>query len=150
MNDATPTTPEPTDAAREATFSALFANLIMQQTNMALVFLGKLPHPEDQKATVDLDAAKMFIDTLEMLADKTRGNLAKIEHDLLQHSLTELRMHFVEAVDRVPAPAAPAAAAEPAPAAAPADTAAKPPAQPEAQEAAQPADDSRKKYVKKY
>jgi pyruvate/2-oxoglutarate dehydrogenase complex dihydrolipoamide acyltransferase (E2) component len=92
----------------------------------------------------------MFIDTLEMLADKTRGNLTKIEQELLQHSLTELRMHFVEAVDRAPTASAPAPAPEPAAPSAPADAAAKPPAQPEAQEPAPPAADSRKKYVKKY
>jgi hypothetical protein len=146
-NDSTPT-PEAAEAARQAALSALFANLIMQQTNLALVSLGKLSRPGDQEGKPDLDAARMFIDTLEMLAAKTRGNLAKIEQDLLQQSLTELRMHFVEAVDRAAAPPAPA----PAPAApsAPNDGAAKPPGQPEAQGPAQPAEESRRKFVKKY
>jgi hypothetical protein len=146
-NNSTPT-PEAAEAARQAAFSALFANLVMQQTNMALVFLGKLPHHHDQEQKPDLDAARMFIDTLEMLAVKTRGNLANIEQELLQHSLTDLRMHFVEAVDR--APAAPAPAPEPAAPSAPTGATAKPPGQPDAQGPAQTGDDSRKRFVKKY
>lgn len=142
MNDNSTPVPETPESARQAAFSALFASLVMQHTNLALVFLGKLPHPHDQQLRTDLDAARVSIDTLEMLADKTRGNLTKIEQEFLQHSLTELRMHFVEAVDR--APAAPAPAPEPA------GGAAEPPAQPQAEEPAQPADDSRKKFVKKY
>jgi len=146
-NDSTPS-PEAAEAARRAAFSVLFANLVMQQTNLALAALGKLSRPGDQEHKPDLDVATMFIDTLEMLAAKTRGNLDKIEQDLLQQSLTELRMHFVEAVDR--APAAPAPSPEAAAASAPAEATAKPPGQPEAQGPAQAAEESRRKFVKKY
>jgi len=148
-NDSTPALETP-ESARQTAFSALFASLVMQHTNLALLFLGKLPHPHDQQLKTDLDAARVSIDTLEMLADKTRGNLTKAEQEFLQHSLTELRMHFVEAVDRAPTAPAPAPAPEPVATSAPADGTAKPPAQPQADEPAQPADDSRKKFVKKY
>ena len=85
--------------------SALFANMVVQQTNMALMFLGQVPHPQTGEHMHDLDGARLFIDQLEMLAVKTKGNLDKNEERLLQQSLTGLRMAFVEAADKQPAPA---------------------------------------------
>jgi hypothetical protein len=77
--------------------SALFASLILQQTNMGLTLLGKSPHPETGTKMVDLDSAKLIIDQLEMLAAKTRGNLDPREEQLLNDSLAGLRMAYVEA-----------------------------------------------------
>jgi hypothetical protein len=79
--------------------SALFAQLIIQQTNMAMMLLGKLAHPESGKIYKDVDAARLFIDQLEMLESKTKGNLTKEESALLKQSLMNLRLAFVEAVD---------------------------------------------------
>ena len=67
--------------------SALFANMIVQQTNMALMLLGKVPHPETGEKYKDLESAKMFIDQLEMIEVKTKGNLDKREDGLLKQSL---------------------------------------------------------------
>src|SRR5947207_14926255 len=91
------------DLNREEIMSALFANMVVQQTNLALMLLGKVPNPETGQPMQDLDAAKMFIDQLEMLEAKTRGNLDKNEEKLLAQSLTSLRLAFVEAIE---APAA--------------------------------------------
>jgi|SRR5690242_3400016 len=79
--------------------SALFAQLILQQTNMAMMLLGKMAHPETGQVYKDVEAARLFIDQLEMLETKTRGNLTKDESGLLKHSLMSLRLAFVEAVD---------------------------------------------------
>lgn len=87
------------NASREEIISAMFANLIIQQTNMAFMFLGRVPHPETGEIIQDLESAKFFIDQLEMLEVKTKGNLDKREEGLLKQSLTGLRMAFVEAVD---------------------------------------------------
>ncbi len=65
--------------SREEFMSALFANMIFQNTNMTLMMLGKVPHPETGEKVIDIDAARMFIDQLEMLAVKTKGNLSKEE-----------------------------------------------------------------------
>jgi hypothetical protein len=88
--------------------SALFAHMVIQNTNMALLFLGKAPHPQTGEHIHDLEAARMFIDQLEMLEAKTKGNLSPEEQKLLQQSLMHLRMAFVEAVEHPPrgAPAA--------------------------------------------
>jgi len=151
--------------------SAMFASLVMQQTNMAAIFLGLAPHPQTGKVATDLEHARYFIDQLEMLEAKTRGNLDKNEQALLHQSLTSLRLAFVEAVAKPPATPAAAQPAGPAPgpktagAVPPSDqrrsqTAATggpeiPGAVPPSDRAAGPApqaaaEDSRKKFTKKY
>src|SRR5215510_11750027 len=87
--------------------SALFAQLILQQSNMAMMLLGKVAHPETGQVTKDFDAAKLFIDQLEMLQEKTKGNLTKEESALLKQSLMSLQMAFVEAVESSNTPTAP-------------------------------------------
>src|SRR2546421_5864308 len=87
------------ELSREETMSALFAHLVMQQSNMALMLMGKTAHPQTGEAVKDLEAARLFIDELEMLEAKTKGNLNKNEEALLKQSLMNLRMAFVEAVE---------------------------------------------------
>lgn len=93
--------------------SGLFAGMVMQYANMATVFLGLAPHPEDGETRKDLGMAKLMIDHLEMLEVKTKGNLQKQEQGILRQSLVSLRMAFIEAA-RGGAETA-AAAAPPAP-----------------------------------
>src|SRR4030095_5244099 len=88
--------------SREEMQSALFAQLIMQQSNLAMMLLGKVPHPESGQPVRDLESARLFIDQLEMLEVKTKGNLNKEEEMLLKQSLMALRMAFVEAVESPP------------------------------------------------
>src|SRR3954471_10370662 len=94
------------DPSPEEIMSALFANMVIQNTNMALMFLGKVPHPQTGQTIKDLESAQMFIDQLEMLAYKTRGNLDQDEKRLLQESLISLRITFVEELRRsgIPVP----------------------------------------------
>jgi hypothetical protein len=153
-----PDHPEEAAAGGEKEFvSAMFASLVIQQTNMASIFLGLAPHPQTGQMSRDLEHAKYFIDQLEMLEVKTRGNLDKREEGLLRQSLTSLRLSFVEAASQPAAPAAadeksaaPAPAAEPsgpAPAAEPAGPA---PGSPTAGPVPPAAEDTRKKFTKKY
>lgn len=137
-------------ASREEMMSALFANLVVQQTNMAFIFLGRAPHPDTGEVMQDLESAKFFIDQLEMIEAKTKGNLNPREDSLLKQSLTGLRMAFVEAMDGKDA--AP-------PAAKPIEASADQPMKREhtsapaapAPETKSPAEDeSRKKFSKKY
>ncbi len=79
--------------------SALFNGMVLQQANMAMMFLGKAPRPDTDKPTVDLHAASLFIDTLDMLEAKTRGNLSPDEAGMLRETLTGLRIAFVAASD---------------------------------------------------
>ena len=91
--------------AREAMHSMLFNQLVVQQSSLALILLGKAPHPETGKTTRDLDAARLFIEQLEMLEAKTRGNLARHEETLLKQTLMTLRLAYVEAAEAAPLPA---------------------------------------------
>jgi len=99
MNNPPAPADTPVDANREAIMSALFANMVAQQTNLALMLLGKMPHPETGETMQDLESARLFIDTLEMLEFKTQGRLTKPEEQMLKRSLTSLRLAFVEAVE---------------------------------------------------
>ena len=85
--------------ANEDRMTALFAQLIIQQTNMAMMLLGKIAHPESGQVYKDVEAARLFIDQLEMLETKTTGNLTKEESGLLKQSLMNLRLAYVEAVE---------------------------------------------------
>jgi hypothetical protein len=151
MNESRP--PEnPAQTSREEIVSALFANMVIQQTNMALMFLGQMPHPETGERIQDVEAARMFIDQLEMLEIKTKGNLDKREEGLLKQSLTALRMAFVDVVEHQPAQAEPAGKKEsPAPDLAKSspdtDSQGKPPV--ETGSSAE-GSESRKKFSKKY
>jgi Domain of unknown function (DUF1844) len=138
------------EASRADTISALFANLVIQQTNTALMLMGQVPNPETGERIQDFDGASMFIDQLEMLEVKTKGNLDKREDQLLKQSLTSLRMAFVEAVEASPPhseAAAPKASSQPAESAA-ASSQANP--EPPNAPAGNIEDEPRKKFSKKY
>lgn len=79
--------------------SAIFAGMVNQYAQMAFMFLGKAPNPQTGKSEVDIETAKMFIDNLEMLEFKTKGNLSNEEDKFLKSVLTQLRMDFVEALE---------------------------------------------------
>ncbi len=145
MNDSASPEDRPADASREEVMSALFANLVLSQTNLALMMLGKVPHPETGERFNDAESARLFIDQLEMIEFKTKGNLDKQEQALLKQALTNLRMAFVETVEQQESP--PAAPGEPAKTAAapPAAATAGPPPAPASDEG-----DSPKRFSKKY
>ena len=113
---ATEATETGTQPSPEEMHSALFAYLVMQQSNMAMMLMGKTPNPETGQTMNDLESAKPFIDQLEMLEVKTKGNLNANESKMLKQNLMALRLAFVEAADAPRAadkPAEPAAAAKP-------------------------------------
>lgn len=74
-----------------------FAGLILSLNTSALFHLGELPHPESGQKVFDLDLAKHAIDTLNLLREKTRGNLDGQEEQLLDNILYELKMRYVKA-----------------------------------------------------
>lgn len=79
-----------------------FIEFIMMQAQQAMLFLGRLPHPSTGAVTVNLDAAKMFIDYLEVLREKTRGNLSPDEEKILGSILSDLQMTFVQVSSEQP------------------------------------------------
>ncbi len=86
MNDAKGPDQVRESGSPEETRSALFAHMVMQQSSMAMMLMGKTAHPETGQVVRDLEAAKFFIDYLEMLEFKTQGNLDHEEAALLKQS----------------------------------------------------------------
>jgi hypothetical protein len=103
MSDSQVSEHAPTEGTPADMMSALFAQMVMQQANLAMMLMGKAPHPESGQTMRDVDGARLFIDQLEMLEVKTKGNLSKEESTLLKQSLMGLRMAFVECVNSAPA-----------------------------------------------
>lgn len=84
------------DATLEKIHSALFEQLITGHAQMALMLMGKLPNLHSgEMEEPNLEAAKIFIDQLEMLQAKTNGNRSKEESQLLDDVLLRLRTDFV-------------------------------------------------------
>jgi len=73
-----------------------FLDLVSLFGMQALMALGKLANPATNKAEKNLDAARLFIDLLEMVERKTAGNLTSDEAKVLKATLTDLRLMFVE------------------------------------------------------
>ena len=74
-----------------ASFSFLLSTLATQ----AMVGLGILPDPDSGKPVINRPLAKHMIDTLGMLAAKTKGNLTAEETEQLDGALHQLRMIYV-------------------------------------------------------
>jgi len=75
-----------------------FSTFILSLNTAALIHLGELPNPETNRKEVNLTLAKHTIDTLDMLKEKTRGNLSPDEERLLESILYELRLRYVKLV----------------------------------------------------
>ena len=73
-----------------------FINFVISLSSSALVYMGELPEPTTGKKQVDLKMAKQAIDTLDMLKEKTKGNLSEEEERLLTEVLTDLKLKFVK------------------------------------------------------
>ncbi len=87
---------KPDEAEKELPFpEASFAVLITTLATQTTVALGQLGLPDNQQPQVDLNLAKHLIDTLDILQQKTRGNLTAEEANLLTNYLYQLRMLFV-------------------------------------------------------
>ncbi|MFZ0711995.1 MAG: DUF1844 domain-containing protein [Terrimicrobiaceae bacterium] len=120
--------------------SQKFIEFVMMQAQQASLFLGRIPSPQSGKPEVLLEPAKLFIDHLEMIREKTRGNLTGQEAEILNSVLTDLQMAFVQASATVRS-AAPAGST---------------PSQPEAKGTEEASDqpaaeaESRKKFSKSY
>jgi hypothetical protein len=73
-----------------------FAELVNLVVTPALAGFGLMAGPDGQRIPPNMALAKHYIDVLQVLEEKTRGNLADDEKQLLDQVLYELRMRFVE------------------------------------------------------
>lgn len=114
-----------------------FIEFVLMQAQQIALLLGHIPGPEGKPLEPNLPIARVFIDQLEMIREKTRGNLTDEESNVLTKVLADLQLAFVEAGNQSPAPAAPPEEAKPAESSQPA-------------EPSEPGDEGKKKFTKSY
>ena len=73
-----------------------FSSFVISLSTSALFHFGDFPEHEGGGAEKNLPAAKQTIDILNMLAEKTKGNLDTNEQNLIQGVLYELKMRYVK------------------------------------------------------
>jgi hypothetical protein len=73
-----------------------FETLVSYLSTTAMFQLGLIPGPSGERIPADMPNAKRTVDLLEVLQEKTQGNLTANESRLLDDVLYELRMSFVE------------------------------------------------------
>ncbi len=153
--------PEVQKTVQTGEMTQRFIEFVMMHAQNAALFLGQIPNPKTGEPEINLDLARMFIDQLEMIQEKTRGNLTNEEAMVLRNALSNLQMAFVEVSGGArPEPArggegAPDTAAQPEPRPHASSQPAEQPASGAAEQrppisSAEPEPESRKKFTKSY
>ena len=89
--------PEVQKTVQTGEMTQRFIEFVMMHAQNAALFLGQIPNPKTGAAEINLDLARMFIDQLEMIQEKTRSNLTNEETMVLRNALSNLQMAYVEA-----------------------------------------------------
>lgn len=77
-----------------------FSTFVLGLASSALIHLGEAPNPETGQASVNLVLARQSLDLLDLLRQKTKGNLTLEEEQLFTTLLTDLRLRFVQKQQR--------------------------------------------------
>ena len=144
----------------------VFIEFVMMQAQNAALFLGQIPNPRGGEVEVNLPLAKMFIDQLTVIRERTTGNLKADEQKVIDSAVSQLQMAFVEVAQMVRAqditaeipeplmgaPVTPSVAAPPADAPAPPVAVAPVPAAPTPAPApkVEEPEEGRKRFTKSY
>ena len=80
-----------------------FLSLTMSLATAAWSQLGKVPNPATQKLEIDVDQARVTIEFLRMLQEKTEGNLTVKEEELLSKCVADLELNFADEVRKAEA-----------------------------------------------
>ena len=83
-----------------ANHNILFMQLILQNQQIAMMSMGKIKNPVTDRIERNLEHAKIYIDTLDMLLAKTKGNLSDYEEKFLTETIKELKLNYVEEADK--------------------------------------------------
>lgn len=88
--------PAPAQPAEEVAPSRSFQMLVDFLTRNAAAMMGGMADPQTGQAYVDLEGAREVIDMLDALREKTHGNLAKADEDLIMEVAGSLKLTFME------------------------------------------------------
>lgn len=80
----------------EKNVNAQFVSLVMMLGSAAWQQLGKVPNPMSGKVEKELDHARVTIDILSMLHEKTKGNLSSEEERLISNLVSDLQMNYAD------------------------------------------------------
>jgi len=81
------------DASEEPTID--FASFVLSLATSAMMHMGEIPDPVTGRPVESLPAARQTIDVLNILREKTKGNLNADEQRLMDSLLYELRLKFL-------------------------------------------------------
>jgi hypothetical protein len=84
----------------DANHNILFMQLIIQNQQIAMMSMGKIKNPVTDRIERNLEHAKIYIDTLDMLLAKTKGNLSDYEEKFLIETLKDLKLNYVDEADK--------------------------------------------------
>ena len=73
-----------------------FVSLVISISSSCWMQLGKVPNPITGKIERDLEGAKLSVDMLEMLKEKTKGNLSADEQRVIETTLADLKLNYVD------------------------------------------------------
>ena len=125
-----------------------FIEFVLMQTQNILFLLGKIPTPDGKPGKVNLEFARVLVDQLEMIENKTQGNLSTEEMEVLKNALANVRLAFVETAKGIPGSASPSAFT---PTATSSETEISPPSPSQSSEKDNDEDEENKKrFTKKY
>lgn len=74
----------------------MFFSLVYSFQMQTMMHLGKIKNPVSDKIETDLPAAQATIDLIEMLSEKTKGNLSDEEKRFVETALSDLKLNYVE------------------------------------------------------
>jgi hypothetical protein len=77
-----------------------FASFIFSLSTSALIQMGIIKDPISKKVEINLSGAKQTVNIINMLKEKTKGNLSNEEEKLIDQILFDLRMKYVAAVEK--------------------------------------------------
>ncbi len=74
----------------------MFFSLIYSFQMQTMMHLGKIKNPVTDKIEIELPAAQATIDLIEMLSEKTKGNLTDEEKRFVDTAISDLKLNYVE------------------------------------------------------
>lgn len=86
----------PDEEADPMDIPADFGSFVVSLGTNCMIHLGHIPHPETNETVRDLSSARHTIDLLEMLREKTRGNLVDEERKLIDSLIYDLKSAYVQ------------------------------------------------------
>ena len=74
----------------------LFMYLVGTFQSSAWIALGKIKNPMTEKSRVNIEQASFYIDLLDMIQEKMKGNLTNYEEQMLINTVSELKLNLID------------------------------------------------------